>query len=383
MKAYILFWLASFCCCLSFSQANIKLSSIDNGGGSFNTGTLSVIATVGETAIREYSANTLNVSEGFIGALQLNNQTQNLNCITPPNNLIAFWKAEDNTNDSAGNNNGTGNGVVYGTGVVNKSFSFDGVNDVVVVPHSTDLDITGNITVEFWALQTVFNTENTVLCKGSEDAENAYSIRFTGQTFECVFKDNLGNDVVLVGPSFEDFQWHHYAYVRQGNQHQIYADGFGFGWMPFTNSPLNSVGLPLTIGAQYNSQNTNYTNFFGGQIDEVSIYNRALSELEIQSVYNAGADGKCINTLSLENELIVENEIKIYPNPVKDVLNVKLNSEHQNVTLEIYDALGKRVKYILKLPSASVNVETLNSGLYFYRIKAGNKPIKLGKLMKR
>lgn len=218
-------------------------------------------------------------------------------CQEPPANLISWWAAENNTEDSIGTNDGEAlNGLSYAIGSVNNAFLFDGVDDVVLVPDNSNLDITGDLTIELWVRQTVFNPENTVISKGAEDAENAYSIRFLGQIFECVFKDNLGNDVVLGGPAFEDFQWHHYAYVRQGNQHQIYADGFGFGAESFINLPASSTGLPLTIGAQYNSQNSNYTNFFGGEIDEVSIYNRALTESEIQNIFNAGTEGKCNGT---------------------------------------------------------------------------------------
>lgn len=218
----------------------------------------------------------------------------NAQCETPPSELVSWWAAENNTEDSIGVNDGEAfNGMTYITGAVNNAFSFDGVDDVMVVSNSTNLDITGDLTIELWVRQTVFNSENTVICKGSNDAENAYAIRFLGQTLQCEFKDDMGNTVVLIGPSFEDFQWHHYAYVRQGNQHQIYADGFGFGAESFTNSPVSNASLPLTIGAQFNSQNSNYVNFFGGEIDEVSIYNRALTESEIQSIYNAGAEGKC------------------------------------------------------------------------------------------
>lgn len=226
-------------------------------------------------------------------------------CQESPSDLISWWTAENSTEDSIGTNDGQAfNGMAYTSGSVNNAFSFDGVDDRIIVPDSNNLDITGDLTIELWIRQTVFNPENTVICKGAEDAENVYSIRFLGQIFECVFKDNLGNDVVLGGPAFEDFQWHHYAYVRQGNQHQIYADGFSFGAESFTNPPASSAGLPLTIGAQFNSQSSSYTNFFGGQIDEVSIYNRALTESEIQSIFNAGSEGKCSNTFGATEDYL-------------------------------------------------------------------------------
>ena len=220
-------------------------------------------------------------------------------CEIPPNGLVSWWTGNSNTLDIIGNNDGTAlAGLTYSSGVVDNAFQFDGVDDVVLVPSSTDLDITGDITIEFWARQTVFNVDNTILCKGAEDAEKTFSIRFLGATPQFVFEDNTGMDVVLTGPTFEDFQWHHYTYVRQGNQHQIYVDGFPFGSEVFTNPPASSSGLPLTIGAQFNSQNTSYVNFFGGELDEVSIYNVALTEEQIVAIYNAGSEGKCDDTAS-------------------------------------------------------------------------------------
>ncbi|TYA92165.1 LamG-like jellyroll fold domain-containing protein [Seonamhaeicola marinus] len=380
---------------VSFSQANIKLSSLDNGGGIFQSGDVSIVATIGEVSVNEYNVNNLNVSEGFIGKHQLNSQTsQNPNCITPPNNLISWWAAEDNPNDSVGHNDGTELGnVSYSSGVVNKAFSFDGIDDVVVVPHSADLDITGDVTVELWAKQTGFATvSQQVIAKGGgyvpEDVPTVFSMRFENATFQCIFEDNTGANIVLTGPSFEDFQWHHYVYVRQGNQHSIYADGFHFGWETFTNGPASTVGLPLTIGGQYHNPNgapNDYTNFFSGEIDEVGVYNRALTETEIQSIYNAGANGKCSVTLNIEDDKVSSNEVKIYPNPVRDILTLKLDRLQKNGIFELYDLLGNKVKQLnnLDLNKIELNLSELNSGLYLYVIKDGNSTLKSGKLVKQ
>ncbi|GGZ77754.1 LamG-like jellyroll fold domain-containing protein [Algibacter mikhailovii] len=310
--------------------------------------------------------------------------TQNVVCAIPPNSLISWWAAEDNANDSVGNNNGTPNGVSYSTGTVNSAFEFDGVNDVVNVPSSTNLDITGDVTVEFWALQTVFNEENTVLCKGTEDEKITYSIRFLGQIFQCVFKDNTGADIVLGGPAFEDFQWHHYAYVRQGNQHIIYADGFDFGWEMFANPPASSSGLPLTIGAQLNNQNSDYSNFFGGQLDEIGIYNRALSSIEIQSIFNAGASGKCINGLRVSNGSNEGSVLRIYPNPVKNVFTINLKSPSKDLKLKIYDGLGKVVKTVNELENnaSKIDISELNNGMYLYSLYSQGHLVKSGKIIK-
>ncbi|MEC3907499.1 LamG-like jellyroll fold domain-containing protein [Tamlana sp. 2201CG12-4] len=343
-------------CQSSFTQVDIKVFSVDSGGGSFNVSTVSVVSTIGEVVINEYSVNTLGVSEGFIGKSQLDNQVeQNLNCVAPPNSLISWWAGEDNANDSVGSNDGTPlNGVSYTSGVVNKAFLFDGVDDVVIVPNSASLNITGDLTIELWVRRIGYaNRSQTVICKGAgyvpDDKPAVFAMRFENDLTEFLFEDINGNNVITNGPAYEDSQWHHYAYVRQGNQHIVYADGFDFGWTSFSNLPESADGLPLTIGAQYHNPTNaqyDYDHFFHGEVDEIGVYNRALSESEIQSIYNAGSDGKCATTLNIEDYDVVENKIRLYPNPVKNMFILKLNETHKNVSLELYDVFGKKVKRI-------------------------------------
>ena len=81
----------------------------------------------------------------------------------PPSGMISFWKLDDGTGTTAADSVGSNPGTVinapapgWTTGVVDGALSFDGVNDYVEVPHSSGLDITDNLSVEFW-----FNT-NTI-----------------------------------------------------------------------------------------------------------------------------------------------------------------------------------------------------------------------------
>lgn len=74
-----------------------------------------------------------------------------------------------------------------------------------------------------------------------------------------------------------DSDFHHYAYVRR----------------TFTGKPVNSSGLPLTIGARTNdSAPTGFSGHFSGIVDEVEVLNYALSDAEIKAIYDAGSAGK-------------------------------------------------------------------------------------------
>ena len=317
-------------------------------------------------------------------------------CATPPADMVSWWQAENNANDLYGNNSGMEqNGISYVSGVVNIAFQFDGIDDVVVVPHSADLDLSGDVTVELWVRQTGFDNEiQTVICKGAGDVPNnepaVFLMRFENATAKFLFKDSTGVYIEKLGPTFEDWQWHHYAYVRQGNMHILYADGFEFGWESFTDSPESSVGLPLTIGAQYHNPTSSvndYSSFFAGEVDEVGVYNRALSEAEIQGIYNAGALGKCSDGLSINDFSLVE-KITPFPNPAMNTVTFKIDEQflntHQDLKLSILDVTGRVVISNLELHTeTNIDVSMLVNGMYLYTISSQNSILKSGQILKK
>ena len=69
--------------------------------------------------------------------------------------MVSYWKLDESSGttayDSVDTNDGTlVNGPVWTTGAVDGALSFDGVNDYVEIPHSNGLDITDNLSVEFY-----------------------------------------------------------------------------------------------------------------------------------------------------------------------------------------------------------------------------------------
>ena len=187
----------------------------------------------------------------------------------------------------------------FAQGMVGQAFSFDGTGDYVLVPDSANLNITGDVTVDMWAKRTVFGGVRVLVDKGANivgpvDQPDAYAMWFSQNDYLVAgFARADGFLVYLVGPVITDSQFHHYAYVRSGNTHKLFMDGVVATADTFTDVPGDTSGLPLAIGAVRRDPNPpGFSSHFGGVIDEVEIFNRALSDAEIKAIYDAGSAGK-------------------------------------------------------------------------------------------
>ena len=221
--------------------------------------------------------------------------------IEPPEGMVSWWPGDGNAQDIMDGNHGILSGdAAEAQAVVDQGFSLDGTGDFVLVSGDRpNLNITGDVTVDLWAKRTVFGRTSVLIDKGanlvgSADRPDAYSMWFS-QSDHLVagFARADGSLVFLVGPVVTDSRFHHYAYVRSGNTHSLLVDGVVVTADTFTGVPGDTSGLPLAIGAVRRDPNPPGFAFeFGGVIDEVEIFSRALSDAEINAIYDAGSAGK-------------------------------------------------------------------------------------------
>lgn len=72
----------------------------------------------------------------------------------------------------------------------------------------------------------------------------------------------------------------------------------------------------------------------------------------------------------------VENILKVYPNPAKDILYIDLGAAYKNTTLQIYNAVGDIVlTEHLTTQNSSLPTHHLTSGIYFYKAVSGDKVV--------
>ena len=148
------------------------------------------------------------------------------------------------------------------------------------------------------SIRTIFQNDGTLVSlgagiEGTADRPTAFSLFFDrDDRLMAFFEREDGKDVELMGPAVSDSDFHHYAYVRSGHIHKLLLDGVVVALGFFTDFPGDATGSPLVIGARKDDQCPGFCGHFGGLIDEVAIFNRALSIEEIETIHKAGGGGK-------------------------------------------------------------------------------------------
>ncbi len=210
--------------------------------------------------------------------------------------LVAHWDFNEGTgttvSDSSGNgNDGTINGASWTTGKVGSALSFDGVDDYVEIADSDSFDISTQNTFEVW-VNLNSNQGGVILSKwvnAYEDktlhiADNLaihYAL-FRGWGTEGIENVAISNTMLTSGA------WFHIVGTYNGEYQKIYINGMLDSSKSVTGEVWDSDGT-FYIGRAFRAENLPP---FNGLIDQVRIYNRALSASEILANYNAiGGNG--------------------------------------------------------------------------------------------
>ena len=222
-------------------------------------------------------------------------------CVPAPGGLLGWWKADGDAVDVIGGNNGQlRGGAGFVSGEVGQAFNLDGNSAWVEVPDPTGAySPTGPFSVECWIKASSQQSYPLVLVvdKSHGFADNTGWAFQTGTDGTVAFFYGLGGGgapLNFAGPSSTtkilDDRWHHLAGAWTGSHIQIYVDGVLENSLVQTTPPVGN-NRDLEIGSAWGGGSR--TRYFHGLIDEVSIYNRALSPAEVLAIHDAGAAGKC------------------------------------------------------------------------------------------
>lgn len=214
----------------------------------------------------------------------------------PTNGLVAYYPFNGNANDESGNGN---NGTIYNATSSkdrkdndNSAYKINGSGSKIVVSDNILFNSSNQITISAWANPTTTWTYNAKHIISKEVKNNyGFALGFDQNSSEygtgnyCIFLQIVkpsGSDVIykVLTPS-ELPGWKNIVFVIDGNSMKLYLNGKEVASKVVAGLQFISSG-PINIGVR----DLRNDQFYTGYVDDIRIYNRALTEQEIQALFN-------------------------------------------------------------------------------------------------
>lgn len=224
-------------------------------------------------------------------------------CTPAPAGLVGWWPGDGDATDLIGGNHGSviGGAGFTSPGKVGDAFTVSGSGtDYFRIPDDPALEPAA-ITVDAWVRAGPGSpgTHLYVVAKGVEDCFSSSYALYTGPSGGLVFYVGAPSQIVnhpilspAAGSQIWDGEWHHVAGTYDGSHVRLYVDGAEIGNGSQTNLAIG-YGMPTHDDLLIGQVGGTCSLPFNGDIDEVEIFDRALSPAEIQAIHTAGSAGKC------------------------------------------------------------------------------------------
>ncbi|MEO8427268.1 MAG: LamG-like jellyroll fold domain-containing protein [Verrucomicrobiota bacterium] len=197
--------------------------------------------------------------------------------------LVGYWKLDDAFGTTATDSSGSGNpgtlnnGPLWTSGKTGSALSFDGVDDYVNVNNTSSLNPGTQLTLSAWIKPTSTSTSGEIISK-ENNVNNQYYLRLQGGgKIRFTVAGATLNGTTTLSPN----TWNLITGTYDGSSMNLYINGFLDATSPATLSMADN-GLNVRLGARQYATPV----VFHGLIDDVRIYNRALSLAEVQTLLN-------------------------------------------------------------------------------------------------
>ncbi|MCH6201894.1 malectin domain-containing carbohydrate-binding protein [Aquiflexum sp. LQ15W] len=324
---------------------------------------------------------------------------------TEPNETVGHWKMDEGSGnifiDHSGNgNNGTiqnTTAVFWSEGIIGQAVNLNGLSGrFAIVPHNPSLEIDQAITISAWVKPSEVGW-STIMSKSDGNGFDL-SLRNNGI---IEFRLNRGNN----GTAYRLFsnynyssdlgKWIHVAATFDGTTSRIFINGIEDASASYPPFSIGTTSGNLVIAALGTIQR------FKGSLDDLRLYGKALLGFEILEIYsNQNMQARKMDVLdkkySKENQEItassnneeINNELKIYPNPVRDNLVILINKQDPIVELAIYDMMGKQILLnTIKTENGIIFLDLANlqmsAGTYLLFLNIENAEFKKFKFIKK
>lgn len=297
--------------------------------------------------------------------------------------LVAHYPFEGNANDATPylNHGVAGGDVSYESAthpLGGMNVKFDGNGDSILCPNAVQL-LSEYTSVSFWIRvdgKNLADAEAYVMDFGHWDQRWKISlpqhlkIVWTTNSNNTQFPNFISDMDSKDGNELVQGFWWHVTMVHDGADDVIYVNGQEVNRKPAPGK-LNATTRPLCFG----NNPIEGGQYFIGALDNVKIYNKALTGEEINQLYQTGT------TSSKEQQWVYTYIQGVYPNPAADQLVIEHELEGGPVQLRIIDALGRQVGSqrvatdALRSKKIVVDVSSYPSGLYQVNFVAGGNSL--------
>ena len=253
------------------------------------TGSQSNVLTISNVSLSNLGSYDVVVTNAFGSVTSAVASLTLLDCVPPPSGLVSWFPLNGSVTDIVGGIVPSAtNAISFIPSEFGQGVTF-GTQGYIELPDSTKL-ANSNFTWEAWVLPSGPGPDNdeygNVILEDFLNTSFLYNLMWSSVNDQFVFY--CGNQAVFSSNEFLPGQFYHVAGTYDGTNFNLYVNGTLQGQL--------SEATTMAYGEWFIGSTATISRTWNGVINEVSIYNRALSLSEIQSIYNAGSAGKCMGS---------------------------------------------------------------------------------------
>ncbi len=295
---------------------------------------------------------------------------------TQTGELVAYYPFNGNANDESNHGN---NGTVHGAtlvadrrGMPNSAYVFDGNTNYIEVPNSSSLTFQQSTTINFWMkIGAFYEREQYPMSHGNW--ENRWKVSISNRRLRWTVKTTTGVKDVDSETELATDTWYNITGLYSGSDFEVYLNGELDAFTSWSGTILPTT-IALTIG-QVLPNNQSYN--FNGVLDDIRIYNYALSVDSIQALAGGTTAVDEDKKKLLPTEFVLEQN---FPNPFNPATTIRFSvptivGTGHALSLRVFDLLGREVAALVNSDlqpgfyTVRWNAENAASGIYYYRLQ--------------
>jgi len=232
---------------------------------------------------------------------------QNIPSYVPKDGLVGWWPFNGNANDESGNgNHGTVNGATLTKdrkGETNNAFIFNGIDNFISVPNSNVFNNT-SYSISLWFSSNkiekqIILVRNNFLNATKEhfaiglNSSNKYDVGLFSKFNNPNCSPGFGWETASKNINILDLEFHHLVGTVNKNVMQLFIDGVLVDSQNISGAPSTCWAGDIQFARNWSSN----PDYFKGVLDDIAIYNRALSDKEISDLYAGNKNCSYLNTM--------------------------------------------------------------------------------------